>query len=187
MRIYLAPGWQGSQEAIAPWVEGLRRRGFEAEGMVPRFGRAEQSMGAFLSVAAPDVVIGGASFGGRVASLVAAEQTVAGLLCISYPFADQADARTRHWPRIGCPALIVNGDRDELTDVGELRRRLPLLHHGRLELIPGGEHSLRAHLDEVLDLAASFISTLPHREANPLDPSHSTTTEARGPLRCEPR
>jgi predicted alpha/beta-hydrolase family hydrolase len=141
-------------------VEGLRRRGFEADAVVPRFGRAEQSTGAFLSVAAPDVVIGGASFGGRVASLVAAERTVAGLLCISYPLADQAESRTRHWARIGCPALIVNGDRDELADVGELRRWLPLLPRGRLELIAGGEHSLLAHLDEVLDLAASFLSTL---------------------------
>jgi predicted alpha/beta-hydrolase family hydrolase len=160
VKVYLAPGWRGDQETIAPWVAGLRRRGFDAEALLLGTGRAEQRMGPFLAVAAADVVIGGISFGGRVASLVAAERQVAGLLCISYPLAAEAEARTRHWPRINCPALVLNGDQDELTDAAELRDRLPMLRRGRLEMIDGGTHSLTPQVDRVLDLAAAFMSTL---------------------------
>jgi predicted alpha/beta-hydrolase family hydrolase len=160
VRVYLAPGWRGTQETLAPWVGGLRRRGFDAEPVVLGPGRAEQRTGAFLAVAAPDAVIGGLSFGGRVASLVAAEREVRALLCISYPLAGEAVGRTSHWPRISCPTLVVNGDQDELTDAGELRDRLPVLRRGRLELIAGGTHSLIPQLDQVLDVSAGFLSTL---------------------------
>ena len=160
MRVYLAPGWRGNQQTIAPWVAGLRARGFDAEALLLGTGRAEQRTGAFLEVAEPDVVVGGISFGGRVASLVAAEREVAGLFCISYPLAGEADTRTRHWPSISCPALVVNGDQDELTEVAELRDRLPRLRRGRLEVIAGGTHSLTPELDQVLDLAAAFLATL---------------------------
>jgi predicted alpha/beta-hydrolase family hydrolase len=160
VKVYLAPGWRGTQETVAPWVTGLRRRGFDAEAVVLGTGRAEQRTGAFLAVAAQDVVIGGLSFGGRVASLVAAEREVGALLCISYPLAGEAVARTRHWPRISCPALVVNGDQDELTDAAELHDRLPLLRRGRLDLIAGGTHSLIPELDQVLDVSAAFLSTL---------------------------
>jgi predicted alpha/beta-hydrolase family hydrolase len=159
VKVYLAPGWRGTQETIAPWVQGMRRRGFEASAVIPRFGRAEQSLDAFHAVARGDAVIGGISFGGRVASMVAAEKEVAALLCISYPLAGEVDARTRHWPKIRCPALIVNGEEDELADARELGRRLPLLRQGRLHLLPGAGHSLRLQLDQVLDLAATFLAT----------------------------
>lgn len=160
MKVYLAPGWRGTLETVAPWVAGLRRRGLEAEAVLPGVGRAEERTAAFLAVAAPDAVIGGISFGGRLASLVAAQRRVAGLVCISYPLAGEAEARTRHWAGISCPALLINGDQDELTDVSELRSRLASLGLGRLEVIPGGTHSLTPQLDEVLDLAAAFISSL---------------------------
>jgi len=160
VKVFLAPGWREDLETLALWVEGLRRRGFDAEGISLPMGRAERSLGPFLEVAAPDAVVGGSSFGGRVASLAAAESEVAGLLCLSYPLADQAEERTRHWPRIGCPTLIVNGDRDELTDAEELNRRLPLLRRGRLELVAGGGHDLKPHLDQVLDLAGMFLASL---------------------------
>ena len=42
MRVYLAPGWRGTQETVAPWVGGLRRRGFDAEALLLGPGRAEQ-------------------------------------------------------------------------------------------------------------------------------------------------
>jgi predicted alpha/beta-hydrolase family hydrolase len=160
VRVYLAPGWRGTRETIAPWVSGLRRRGLDARAVLPGIGRAEQRMEAFWAVAAPDAAIGGVSFGGRVASLVAAEREVAALVCISYPLAGEPEARTRHWPEISCPALVLNGDQDELADPRELRRRVPLLERGRLELIAGGTHSLTPQLDAVLDLAAAFLSTL---------------------------
>ena len=145
---------------MAPWVAGLRRRGFQAVALTLPLAAAEKAIPGFLRLARPDVVLGGTSFGARVASLAAAEAEVAGLLCLAYPLADQAEQRTRHWPRVACPTLIVNGDRDELTDAAELRRLVPLLPRGRLELVPGAGHVLLPQLEQVLDLAASFLATL---------------------------
>jgi len=160
VKVFLAPGWRSDPERLDPWLEGLRRRGFEAQAVGLPMGRAERSVGPLMAVASPDAVVGGMSFGGRVASLVAAETTVAGLLCISFPLAGAGEERTSHWSRVGCPALIVNGDRDELTDADELRRRLTLLPQGRLELVAGGGHDLTPQLDRVLDLAGHFLATL---------------------------
>lgn len=160
MKVFLAPGWRSDRKRLEPWLEGLRRRGFETEGVELPMGRAESSVGPMMAVASPDAVVGGMSFGGRVASLVAAETKVAGLLCLSFPLAGAAEERTRHWSRIGCPALIINGDRDELSDPEELVRRLPMLRQGRLELVAGGAHDLTPQLDRVLDLTERFLATL---------------------------
>jgi predicted alpha/beta-hydrolase family hydrolase len=141
-------------------VEGFRHRGLDARALALPVGAGEKAVPSFLAVATPLAVIGGISFGGRVASLAAAETEVAALLCISYPLAHQPEARTAHWPRINCPALMVNGERDELTETRELERRLPLLRGGRLALIPGGQHSLIPFLDRVLDLAVDFLAAL---------------------------
>jgi len=61
------------------------------------------------------VVIGGKSMGGRMASLVADEAGVRGLVCLGYPFhpPGQLDRlRTAHLAALRTPALIVQGTRD---------------------------------------------------------------------------
>jgi predicted alpha/beta-hydrolase family hydrolase len=64
----------------------------------------------------PDgLVIGGKSMGGRMASLVADECGVAGLVCLGYPFHPPAKpevTRTGHLANLATPTLIVQGDRD---------------------------------------------------------------------------
>ncbi|HCK54632.1 MAG TPA: alpha/beta hydrolase, partial [Planctomycetaceae bacterium] len=59
--------------------------------------------------------IGGKSMGGRMASLVADECGVAGLVCLGYPFhppAKPEKLRTEHLAGLSTPTLIVQGDRD---------------------------------------------------------------------------
>ena len=61
------------------------------------------------------LVIGGKSMGGRMASLVADEEGVRGLVCLGYPFhpPDQPERlRTAHLKDLRTPALIVQGTRD---------------------------------------------------------------------------
>jgi len=53
--------------------------------------------------------------GGRAASLLAANEEVAGLVLCGYPFHPPGKPerlRLSHWPSIGCPTLVVQGSRD---------------------------------------------------------------------------
>ncbi len=70
-----------------------------------------------------NLIIGGKSMGGRMASLIAAQQRVRGLVCLGYPFhpAGKPDRlRTEHLPQITSPTLVVQGDRDKLGNRGEV-------------------------------------------------------------------
>jgi uncharacterized protein len=61
------------------------------------------------------LVIGGKSMGGRIASLVADEAEVAGLVCLGYPFhpvGKPDKLRVEHLAKIKTPTLIVQGERD---------------------------------------------------------------------------
>jgi predicted alpha/beta-hydrolase family hydrolase len=61
------------------------------------------------------LVIGGKSMGGRIASLVADEAGVAGLVCLGYPFhpvGKLEQLRVEHLATIKTPTLIVQGERD---------------------------------------------------------------------------
>jgi predicted alpha/beta-hydrolase family hydrolase len=148
--------------SMAPYVDGLRRRGIEAEAVdLPR-GRAERAAPVFATLAGPDVVAGGHSFGGRAASLAAAEPGVqlAGLVLFGFPLADRPGERTAHFPRIRCPVLFLNGERDELSPIDVLRERMTMLPDGRLVSFPGANHRLEGVLDEALDAAADFVRAL---------------------------
>lgn len=64
---------------------------------------------------ADSLVIGGRSMGGRMASLIADEAGVRGLVCLGYPFhpPGQPDRlRTAHLRDLRTPTLIVQGTRD---------------------------------------------------------------------------
>ena len=70
---------------------------------------------AFAACAGGRIVIGGKSMGGRMASMVADELGVAGLVCLGYPFHPTGyPERTRvaHLAGLRTPTLIVQGTRD---------------------------------------------------------------------------
>ncbi|HYN19586.1 MAG TPA: alpha/beta family hydrolase, partial [Thermoanaerobaculia bacterium] len=61
------------------------------------------------------VVIGGKSMGGRIASMIADEAQVRGLVCLGYPFhppGNPAKLRVSHLEPLRTPALIIQGTRD---------------------------------------------------------------------------
>jgi len=63
------------------------------------------------------LVIGGKSLGGRMASLVADEAGARGLVCLGYPFHPPGKVeslRTSHLKTLRTPTLIVQGTRDAL-------------------------------------------------------------------------
>ncbi len=61
------------------------------------------------------LVIGGKSMGGRMASMLAEQEQVAGLVCLGYPFhppGRPANLRTGHLQTLQVPTLICQGERD---------------------------------------------------------------------------
>ena len=165
--MFLGPGATGGVESLKPYIDGLATRRIDAQAVKLPSGNAERAVPLFLqqSGTGPDVVVGGRSYGGRVASLAAAgsENDFAGLLLFAYPlhrpgFPQQL--RTEHWPRIRCPVLIVQGESDPFGSPDELRREVRQLREVRLVTLPGTGHSLKERLDEALTAAGDWIAGL---------------------------
>jgi uncharacterized protein len=130
-------------------------------------GTAERAIPAFreaFSAEEARVVTGGQSFGGRVASLLAAEVPPAALVCFAYPLHapgrhDAWNERTSHWPRIMCPVLLLSGESDPFARTELLRRAVERLPDGRLVTYAGVGHGVGPVLDDALDAAAEFIGS----------------------------
>lgn len=166
----LAHGASGSAASMRPHVEGLVARGIEASAIDLPARRAEAAVDAYRAAAglddahAPPAVLGGHSYGGRVASLVASAggPGVRGLVLLSYPLhrpgSPDWDVRSAHWPDIGVPVLLCSGDADPFARIDLLRRavaeRLP---EAELVVYPRLGHGLGPVLEDVLDRVAAFV------------------------------
>ncbi len=108
------------------------------------------------------VYAGGHSYGGRQASMLAAEdsQLVAGLLLLSYPLhppRKPAELRTGHFPRLATPSLFVHGSRDPFGSIEELSSALRLIPARNMLLeIPGSGHEL-LHRSERGDMPEKIL------------------------------
>ncbi|HEX9986592.1 MAG TPA: alpha/beta fold hydrolase [Thermoanaerobaculia bacterium] len=103
--------------------------------------------------------IGGKSMGGRMASMVADELNVAGLICLGYPFhppGKPEQLRTAHLAALRTPSLIVQGERDPLGTRPEVEG-YSLSPAIRLEWLKDGDHSFKPRVQsgtsEVTNLA----------------------------------
>lgn len=91
------------------------------------------------------LMIGGKSMGGRIASMIADETGVAGLVCLGYPFhppGRPASLRTSHLEALKTRTLIVQGERDPLGSREEVAA-YPLSPAIRVEWLPDGDHSFK--------------------------------------------
>ncbi len=185
--LVLGHGASGSAASMSAHVAGLRARGIDARAIDLPKGRAEHATPRFAALLEVDVAradvpgatetggtgrlriaVGGHSFGGRVASLAAADACDASrpplaLILLSYPLhppgrADDWDARTAHWPRLTCPVILLSGTSDPFAQPALLRRavaeRLPA---AELVEYPRLGHGLAAVLDDVLDRVLAFV------------------------------
>ena len=98
---------------------------------------------------APKVCIGGHSYGGRQASMLAAEEPglLNGLLLLSYPLHppnQPQKARTAHLPTLRTPALFVHGEKDDFGTEEELQAAMKLIPgRTKLNMISGAGHDLK--------------------------------------------
>jgi len=166
-RILLAPGASGNPKQLAPHVKGLRRRGFDVDLVTLPKGTAERAVPAYRTAIGPEpaaLVTGGQSFGGRVASLLAAEDPPAALVLLAYPLhaPGRHEAwveRTAHWPRISCPVLLLSGESDPFARIDLLRGAVAQLPRATLRTYPGVGHGVGPVIDEALDEVAAFIAS----------------------------
>jgi predicted alpha/beta-hydrolase family hydrolase len=118
------------------------------------------------------LVIGGKSLGGRIASMVADELGVAGLVCLGYPFhpPDRPERlRTAHLERLRTPTLIVQGERDPFGAREEIEA-YRLSASIRVAFLADGGHSfeprarsgctLDQNLAQAVEETASFVAAL---------------------------
>lgn len=90
------------------------------------------------------VFIGGKSMGGRVASMIADEEQVDGLICMGYPFhppGKPESLRTEHLQNLKTPALILQGSRDPFGKPDEVAG-YDLSSKIQVSWLEDGNHSL---------------------------------------------
>ena len=107
----------------------------------------------------PRLFIGGKSLGGRMASLVADELGVQGLVCLGYPFHPPGKperTRTAHLGQLRTPTLIVQGERDPFGTAHDVAS-YTLSPAIRLAWLTDGDHSFvprkKAGVSEAENLA----------------------------------
>ena len=106
------------------------------------------------------VCIGGKSMGGRMASMVADEMHVRGVVCFGYPFhppGKPEQLRTAHLETLRTPALILQGTRDPFGTQEEVAT-YRLSKAIRVEWTEKGDHSLKGGLPQAIASAGLFIN-----------------------------
>ena len=162
MRIVLGHGASGNAASMKPYVVGFKRRGIDAIAVdLPR-GVAEKAVPVFIKTSGRghEVIGGGQSFGGRVASMAAIEADFGGLVLFSYPLhrpGHTDELRTGHFRSIRCPTLFMSGDRDPFARLDLLREAVKLIPSARLEVFEGQVHGLLQGLDQALEIATDVL------------------------------
>jgi predicted alpha/beta-hydrolase family hydrolase len=177
IRFYVGHGASGSAASMAGHVRGLVARGIDARAIDLPLKKAEAAVPAFRSIV-PDgpsapgadgraIAVGGQSYGGRVASLAAAEPDTdyAALVLFSFPLhppgaPGRAEERSAHFPAIRCPVLFLSGEGDPFARLDLLRERIRLLANAELVTYPHLGHTLKPVLEDALDRAAAFLLAL---------------------------
>lgn len=118
-----------------------------------------QAVMSLRKIVSGRVFLGGHSYGGRQASMLAADDpdVAAALLLLSYPLHPPrrpTQLRTGHFSRLRLPSLLVQGTRDEFASVEEITSALLLIPaRTKLLVIDGAGHSLAAR-GELAEVAA---------------------------------
>jgi len=154
-------------EYMAKRREDGRRRGPDrAPKLIARFKEVLDLVGP-----ADEVVIGGKSMGGRIASMIADEVGAAGVVCLGYPFHPPGKPerlRTAHLETLQTPTLIVQGTRDRLGSEEEVAS-YSLSPSIELAWMGDGDHSFKPRkksgrtLEENLEASTDAVIELIRR------------------------
>ncbi len=138
--------------------------------------RAEVLLGTWRMViqhlGPENLVIGGKSLGGRMASMVADETGVRGLACLGYPFHPPGRldrVRVAHLNELRAPALILQGTRDPFGSPEQVEG-YGLPPSIRVHWLDDGDHGFKprkasgrtekGNWDEAIEVLSGFLATL---------------------------
>jgi predicted alpha/beta-hydrolase family hydrolase len=147
---------------MRPWVTELALHGVQGAALDLPKSNNDRAIDVFRRALAdqPGAAIGGHSYGGRMASLLAAAEPVTALVLLSYPLhrpGHPDELRIAHWPTITCPVLLLSGDRDPFAKVDLLRREVKSLPNAELVIYPGVGHGLLPVREDAAVRIAAFL------------------------------
>jgi predicted alpha/beta-hydrolase family hydrolase len=127
-----------------------------------------EAAAALRRMIADRIFLGGQSYGGRQATMLAADEPGAtnALLLFSYPLHPPGKPerlRTEHFPRLRTPALFVQGTVDPFGSPDELRAAVGLIPAPtRIITIEGAGHDLRRGRFDLAAVAAALLQLAPN-------------------------
>jgi predicted alpha/beta-hydrolase family hydrolase len=118
---------------------------------------------ALRGIVGSPVSLGGQSYGGRQATMLAADEPelAAALLLFSYPLHPPGKPdrlRTEHFPRLRAPALFVQGTADPFGSIAEVSAAIAAIP-AATQLLPidGAGHDLRRGRFDLAAVVAAFL------------------------------
>jgi uncharacterized protein len=119
-----------------------------------------------------NLIIGGKSMGGRMASMIADPSQVKGLVCLGYPFHPPGKPdklRIEHLQEMTTPALFLQGERDSLGNRQDVAG-YPLSPAIKLHWLEDGDHGFKPrkksgrteqqNWDQAISAFADFVTDL---------------------------
>ncbi|MGI9147731.1 MAG: alpha/beta family hydrolase [Chloroflexota bacterium] len=170
----LAPGYGGSSKQ--PILLAMARR-LLAFGVAPHaisYTRARPSgdyrsevedvrraRDQVLAEGSSRVALVGRSFGGRICARVAAVEPPDALVLLGHPIAPPGRPRPVDelaLATVGCPTLIVQGDRDALGPLDVLHRIALSNANIQIEVLHGAGHHFGPHQDQAVQRASAWLA-----------------------------
>ncbi len=146
------------------WIKALADQGIGAEAIDLPKGKAERAVAVFATglAANPGAAIGGHSYGGRVASMLAAQASSSKLVLLSYPLhrpGHPQELRTEHWWKVNCPVLLMSGESDPSANIDVLRRETEKHRNFEVITFPKLGHGLLSIREQAAPIIARFLSS----------------------------
>ncbi|HCE1798123.1 TPA: alpha/beta fold hydrolase [Vibrio parahaemolyticus] len=124
---------------VKRWEDGKKRPPDRAPKLLEAYSEV------IAHFASSPVVIGGKSMGGRMASLLAEHELVAGIACLGFPFHPPGKLekfKGDHLASIDKPTLILQGERDTFGKREEFDEFV-FSQQVKVSFLPDGDHSFK--------------------------------------------
>jgi hypothetical protein len=125
-----------------------------------------EAVEAMRGIGPSEVFLGGQSYGGRQATMLAADEpeVVAGLLLFSYPLHPPGKPerlRTEHFPRLRTPAVFVQGTADPFGSIAEVEAAITTIPAATTLLpIEKAGHDLRRGRFDLAPVVSAVLGTV---------------------------